>query len=66
MPFHYHVWVAPTTLSDADIVVGEGRRIVFVSPERLPELDKSESCAYFTAELLESDIYRSLLAELGG
>jgi 8-oxo-dGTP pyrophosphatase MutT (NUDIX family) len=65
-PFRYQVWVAPTTLTDADIVVGEGRQIVFVPPERIRELDKSESCAYFTAELLESDVYRSLLAELGG
>jgi hypothetical protein len=24
----------------------------------------SESCAYFTAELLDSDVYRSLVAEL--
>src|SRR4051794_520192 len=42
-PFRYQVWVAPTTLTDADIVVGEGRQIVFVAPERIPELDKSES-----------------------
>ena len=65
-PFHYQVWVAPTTLTDADIVVGEGRQIVFVAPDRLGELDKSESCAYFTAQLLASDTYRSLLAELAG
>jgi 8-oxo-dGTP pyrophosphatase MutT (NUDIX family) len=64
VPFHYQVWVAPTTLGDADIVVGEGRQIVFVAPERVPELDKSESCAYFTAELLRSDTYRALLAEI--
>src|SRR3954471_2185773 len=59
-PFHYQVWVAPTTLTDADIVVGEGRQIVFVPPERVPELDKSESCAHFAAQLLGSDTYRSL------
>jgi 8-oxo-dGTP diphosphatase len=64
VPFRYAVWVAPTTLTDADIVVGEGRQIVFVAPGRIPELDKSESCAYFTAELLASDTYRSMVAEL--
>jgi 8-oxo-dGTP diphosphatase len=62
--FRYQVWVAPTTLTDADIVVGEGRQIVFVPPDRLRALDMSESCAYFTAELLDSDVYRSLVAEL--
>lgn len=63
-PFRYQVWVAPTTLTDADIVVGEGRQIVFVAPDRLPALEMSESCAYFTAELLASDTYQSLVAEL--
>lgn len=63
-PFHYQVWVAPTTLTDADIVVGEGRQIVFVSPDRLRALEMSESCAYFTAELLASDTYQSLVTEL--
>jgi 8-oxo-dGTP pyrophosphatase MutT (NUDIX family) len=29
----YTLWVAPTTLTDADIVVGEGRQIVFVGPQ---------------------------------
>jgi 8-oxo-dGTP diphosphatase len=63
-PFHYQVWVAPSTLTDADIVVGEGRQIVFVAPERLPALEMSESCAHFTAELLASETYRSLLDEM--
>jgi 8-oxo-dGTP diphosphatase len=63
-PFRYQVWVAPTTLTDADIVVGEGRQIVFVAPDRLRALEMSESCAYFTAELLASDTYQSLVAEL--
>jgi 8-oxo-dGTP diphosphatase len=63
-PFRYQVWVAPTTLTDADIVVGEGRQIVFVSPDRLRALKMSESCAYFTAELLASDTYQSLVTEL--
>src|SRR3954454_22836225 len=63
VPAQYQVWVPPTTLTDADIVVGEGRQIVFVPPERVAGLDRSESCAHFTAELLGSDIYRSLVDE---
>jgi len=63
-PFRYQVWVAPTTLTDADIIVGEGRQIVFVAPDLLQALEMSESCAYFTAELLASDTYQSLVAEL--
>ena len=35
-PSDYRVWVAGTSLTDADIVVGEGRRIVFVEPEAIP------------------------------
>jgi len=62
-PCRYHVWVAATTLTDADVVVGEGRQIVFVAPDRLPGLDKAESCAYFTAELLASETYQSLVAD---
>src|SRR3954449_2143126 len=56
-------WDEPSKLTDADIVVGEGRQIVFVPPERVAGLDRSESCAHFTAELLGSDIYRSLVDE---
>jgi sugar lactone lactonase YvrE/8-oxo-dGTP pyrophosphatase MutT (NUDIX family) len=62
-PLHYQVWVAPTTLTDADIVVGEGRQIVFLPPEQVAELDRSESCAHFTAALLGSGTYRSLEKE---
>jgi 8-oxo-dGTP pyrophosphatase MutT (NUDIX family) len=62
-PFDYHVWAAPTTLADADIVVGEGRQIVFVSPERFPELDTSQSCAHFVARFLTSPEYAALVSE---
>ena len=63
-PFDYRVWVAPTTLGDADIVVGEGRQIVFVEPGAVAELDTSESCAHFVGEFLDSQTYRDLVAEL--
>jgi 8-oxo-dGTP pyrophosphatase MutT (NUDIX family) len=65
-PFDYRVWVAATTLRDADIVVGEGRQIVFVAPETLPDLDTSHSCRHFVTELLASQTYRDLVAGLAG
>ena len=60
-PFHYTVWIAATTLTDADIVVGEGRQIVFVDPGTVPGLDTSESCGHFVTELLASPEYVDLV-----
>lgn len=57
---HYNVFVGAVDLTDDDIVVGEGRQIVFVDPARFGELDMAESCEHFCAELLVSDIYRPL------
>lgn len=57
----YQVYVAASDITDADIVVGEGRQIVFVDPATVPSLDKSESCAFFVPEFLASDAYRSLV-----
>jgi 8-oxo-dGTP diphosphatase len=65
-PFHYTVWIAGTTLTDADIVVGEGRQIVFVEPDRLAGLDLSESCRHFTSALLDSPTYRELVDRQAG
>jgi 8-oxo-dGTP diphosphatase len=59
-PNHYTVWVAATRLGDADIVLGEGRQIVFVSPDEIPGLDRSESCAHFTDAFLASPEYARL------
>lgn len=53
----YCIYIARVDLSDADIVVGEGRRIVFVDPAQVPGLDKSESCAHFSAAFLASPDY---------
>ncbi|MGZ4445191.1 MAG: NUDIX domain-containing protein [Nocardioides sp.] len=33
------LYTAPTTLTDAEVVCGEGRRIVFVDPAAVPDLD---------------------------
>ena len=39
------VFVAPTTLTDADIVCGEGRQIVFVDPDRAQRLPLTAAAA---------------------
>ena len=57
---HHRVWVGAADLTDADIVVGEGRQIVFVDPARLGELDLSQAAAYLLPRLLESPLYARL------
>lgn len=59
-PGHHQVWIAATGLTDADIVVGEGRQIVFVDPDRLDKLDLGESAAYLLPRLLSSPAYARL------
>lgn len=65
-PNRYTLWVAPTTLTDADIVVGEGRQIVFVRPEALGGLALSESAAHFLPAFLKSPVYADLTREAAG
>jgi len=65
-PNRYTVWVAPTTLTDADIVVGEGRQIVFVEPPAVTGLDLSESTAHFVPAFLDSPEYGDLVREAAG
>lgn len=55
----YHVYAAAVTATDADIVVGEGRQIVFVDPATITALDLAESSRHFVPEFLASDLYRS-------
>lgn len=62
-PNRYTVWVAPTTVTDADIVVGEGRQIVFVEPEALADLELSDSSAHFVRAFLDSPEYADLARE---
>ncbi|CAA9365219.1 MAG: hypothetical protein AVDCRST_MAG21-72 [uncultured Nocardioidaceae bacterium] len=59
-PEHHQVWVAAADLSDDDIVVGEGRQIVFVDPARVGELDLTEAASYLLPRLLESQEYARL------
>jgi 8-oxo-dGTP diphosphatase len=55
------VYTAPTTVTDADIVLGEGRQIVFVDPATLDRLPLTASATRILPEFLASDRYRSLL-----
>jgi 8-oxo-dGTP diphosphatase len=58
----YHVYAARVDVTDADIVVGEGRQIVFVDPAVVPALDLAPSSRHFLPEFLGSDLYRALSA----
>jgi 8-oxo-dGTP pyrophosphatase MutT (NUDIX family) len=59
----YRVYAGRVDLTDDDIVLGEGRAIVFVDPDRIGGLDKAESCAHFVSLFLDSDLYRQLTTE---
>jgi 8-oxo-dGTP diphosphatase len=55
------VWVGRTDLTDTDVVVGEGRRFVFVEPGRARGLDLAASASVVVPEFVGSDAYRELL-----
>jgi 8-oxo-dGTP diphosphatase len=57
-----HVYAAATALTDADIVVGEGRRIVFVEPSAARGLDLTAGARLVVPEFLDSPTYADLLA----
>jgi 8-oxo-dGTP diphosphatase len=57
------LWVAATKLTDDDIVLGEGRQIVFVDPARLPDLDLGTTVVRMLPEFLASPTFRALVAE---
>jgi 8-oxo-dGTP pyrophosphatase MutT (NUDIX family) len=60
----WQIWVGRTDATDADIVLGEGRRIVFVDPEtiRRGELDLAVSAEHVLPLLLDSSTYRDLVS----
>ncbi len=68
--FHAHsrsndefaLWLMRTDLTDADVVVGEGRRIVFVDPAEARTLDLTAAAKIALPALLDSDRYRELIA----
>ena len=55
-----HVYVAPSDLTDDDVDCREGRRIVFVPPDRAPALDLTMSAVLAVPALLDSDLYREM------
>lgn len=57
----YCIYVATVDLTDADIVLGEGRRIVFVDPAEIPGLDLAGSSRYFVPDFLTSELYAELV-----
>lgn len=59
----YRVYVGQMDLTDDDIVLGEGRAIVFVDPAKTDALDLAESCAYFLPLFLGSDVYQRLRSD---
>ena len=59
----YRVYAGRVDLTDDDIVLGEGRAIVFVDPADVESLDKAESCAHFLRLFLASDLYRQFRDE---
>jgi 8-oxo-dGTP diphosphatase len=58
----WKIWVAGVTLTDDDIVLGEGRQIVFVDPTSLGGLDLAPATSKLLPMFLESEAYTRLLA----
>lgn len=57
----FRLFVAATDRTDADIVCGEGRRMVFVEPSVARGLPLTATASLALPELLASDTYRSLV-----
>lgn len=54
------LFAARTSATDAQIVVGEGRQIVFVDPARILDLPLSDSARQVLPGFLDSDLYARL------
>jgi 8-oxo-dGTP pyrophosphatase MutT (NUDIX family) len=59
---HWKIWVARVDLTDADIVLGEGRQIVFVDPATLGTLDLAAASGHLLPMFLGSEAYTRLSA----
>lgn len=57
-----HVFAAPVNLTDADIVCGEGRQMVFVEPSAARALDLSASASISVPGFLDSPLYANMAA----
>jgi len=58
----WSIWTAPVDLTDDDIVLGEGRQIVFVDPAAVPALELSGLAGVIVEEFLASEHYAQLVA----
>lgn len=56
----WFVYAAATTATEADLVLGEGQALRFVSPEEADTLDTSFSAAYFVSHFLRSPTYQQI------
>jgi 8-oxo-dGTP pyrophosphatase MutT (NUDIX family) len=59
----FHIYAAATTATDDDVVLGEGRAIVFVAAEDVLGLDLGTSARRFLPAFLASPAYTDLVAE---
>jgi 8-oxo-dGTP pyrophosphatase MutT (NUDIX family) len=57
------LFVGRVELADEDIVVGEGRRIVFVDPATIPELELTAGAAVALPRFVASETYRRLVGD---
>ncbi len=60
----WRIWVGRTDVTDEDIVLGEGRQIVFVDPDeiRAGTMDLSMACRTLLPQFLASEAYARLTA----
>jgi 8-oxo-dGTP diphosphatase len=58
----YSIWTAPVDVTDDDIVLGEGRQIIFVDPALVLDLDLGGTARPILEEFLASDRYAQLVA----
>ena len=58
---HWQIWFGKVDLTDDDIVLGEGRQIVFVDPATIGDLDLAGTTAFYLPRFLASEEYAALL-----
>ena len=58
----FQLWATRTALTDDDIVLGEGRQIVFVDPAQVARLELTASATVALGEFLRSGLYQELTA----
>ena len=56
----FRLFVMRTDLTDDDVECHEGRQIVFVDPDRVPELDLTAAAVIALGRFLRSESYRRM------